>query len=113
MIEGRRSPRYQSIALAVIPGALEGESVLENISITGCCVICNGAVNLEGETTYQLVIKPEGASRIRSFKLQVYRRWLRKSKDSTAVGFSIIASPKKGRQFLRYVDYLAYIHSAR
>ena len=110
MLDGRRNPRYESIAHAEIPGILEGKSVLKNISITGCCVECTGSVNLQDDTEYQLEIKPEGASHIGNFSLQVEHRWIRKDGDATEIGLDIVASPK-GRHFQRYVDFLAYSHS--
>jgi hypothetical protein len=90
-----------------IPG---GECVLKNISITGCCVECTGAPDIQPHVQCELKIKPERESHIGSFELQVECKWVRGDDSSIELGFVIIASPK-GRQFEHYVDYLAYRHS--
>jgi hypothetical protein len=93
-----------------ISGVLEGECLLKNISITGCCVECTGgAADLHQNAQYQMKVKPEKEARIGSFELQVECKWIRKNGSSAELGFCIIASPK-GREFQNYVDYLAYRH---
>ena len=93
-----------------IPGVLEGENLLKDISITGCCVECTVAPDIQAGIKYQLEVEPESASRIGNFRLQVESLWMRNDGYSTEAGFFIIASPK-GRQFQNYVDYLAYRNS--
>jgi len=110
MLESRKSPRYRSLARAQVSGILGDSYLLRNISITGCCVECTGAADIQSNARYRLKIKPERESHIGSFELQVDCKWVRNDGHATELGFSILASPK-GRQFLRYVDYLAYHHS--
>ena len=110
MLDDRRSPRYRTMAHAQISGVLEGECLLRNISITGCCVECSDAADIQPNAQYQLKIKPEGSSHIGSFQLEVECKWVRNDRDAAELGFAIIASPK-GKKFQRYVDYLAYRHS--
>jgi hypothetical protein len=98
------------MARVQIPGALEGECLLNNISITGCCVECNGVADVQPNARYQLKIKPEGVSHIGSFELEVECKWVRSDGYAAEMGFVITASPK-GKKFQRYVDYLAYRHS--
>jgi hypothetical protein len=107
----RNNPRYQSFAHVWIPEVLEGECFLKNISVTGCCVECAGVTGIQPNTRYELNIKPEGASHIGSFEIQVECKWVRGDDSSTEIGFCIIASPK-GKQFQNYVDYLAYYHNS-
>ena len=90
-----------------IPKILEGETLLKDISVTGCCVECNIVPNIHIGTQYQLDVEPEGDSYIGNFRLLVESKWIRNDASSTEVGFFIVASPK-GRQFQNYVDYLAY-----
>ena len=111
MLENRRSPRYRTLARAKISGILEGENLLKDISITGCCVESTVHAEIQTETQYQLEIEPEGASGIGNFQLEVERKWIRNDGYATEIGFGITASPK-GKQFQRYVDYLAYRSSA-
>jgi len=110
MLENRRSPRYGAMARAFISGVLQGECLLKNISITGCCVECTGAADIQPKTRYELKIKPEAASHIGSFQLEVECKWVRNDNYTAELGFAIVASPK-GKKFQRYVDYLAYRHA--
>jgi hypothetical protein len=107
MLDNRKNPRYRTLARARIPEVLEGENLLKDLSITGCCVECTVYADVQPGSQYQLEIEPEEASHIGSFELSVERKWVRSGGYSTEVGFSIIASPK-GKQFQRYVDYLTY-----
>jgi len=109
MLDDRRSPRYRAMAHAQISGAPDDNCLLRNISITGCCVECHDAANIQPNAQYQLTIKPEGVSHIGSFQLDVECKWIRNDRSAAELGFAITASPK-GKKFQRYVDYLAYRH---
>jgi hypothetical protein len=111
MLENRKNPRYRTLAKARISGILEGESILKNISITGCCVECTTDAKIQAEARYQLEIQPERVSGIDNFQLTVERRWIRNEGYTTEIGFAITASPK-GKQFQHYIDYLEYRGSA-
>ena len=111
MLENRKNPRYQTLARARIPGIMEGENLLKDLSITGCCVESTVNTEIQEGIHYKLEVKPESASRIKNFQLVVERKWVRPENYATEIGFSIIESPK-GRQFQRYVDYLSYRNSA-
>ncbi|MDR1400092.1 MAG: PilZ domain-containing protein [Treponema sp.] len=110
MEEQRKSARYKTIARARIPALFEGESLLKDISITGCCIECTMQVEAHPDTKYGIVIEPEGSSRIGQFELIAEYRWNRSGSDACIIGFFIVEFPK-GKQFQRYVDYLAY-HSS-
>ncbi|MDR0316540.1 MAG: PilZ domain-containing protein [Treponema sp.] len=108
MPESRINPRYRTFAYGRIHGIMEGNNLLKNISITGCCIECAAQVdNIQPDTEYQLEIKPERAAHIGKFKLLVERKWIRSEDSFNEVGFNIIAFPK-GKLFQRYVDYLAF-----
>jgi hypothetical protein len=107
MLDNRRNPRYRTLAQVKIPGVLEGESLLKDLSITGCCIECTAYVDIKLNSKYQLEIEPESASNIGDFQLSVESKWIRSSDYSSEIGFNIIASPK-GKLFQRYVDYLDY-----
>ena len=111
MIESRRSPRYRTLALARISGVLEGENLVKNISITGCCVECTAYAEIKPHKQYKLEIVPESVSGIDNFILPVECQWIRGGDYSTEIGFNIVSSPK-GKLFQRYVDYLAYHSTA-
>jgi hypothetical protein len=109
-IERRKDVRYQTIAKAKIEGMNEGETLLKDISITGCNVECTAYADIEPNTRYKLEIIPENAARIGIFDLTVESRWIRAGGYSCEIGFSIVESPK-GKQFERYVDYLSWRYS--
>jgi hypothetical protein len=105
--EKRKNVRYQTIARVCIPGVLEGDALLKDISITGCSIESTAFADIQTNTPYMLEVKPEAASKIAKFELSVEVRWLKTSGDSYEAGFMVTASPK-GKQFERYVDYLAW-----
>jgi hypothetical protein len=108
MLENRKNPRYRTLARARIAGILEGDNLLKDLSITGCCVECTIYADIQPGLQYQLIIEPESAANIKDFELAVERMWIRSGGYSTEVGFGVVASPKNTKQFQRYVDYLAY-----
>jgi hypothetical protein len=105
--ENRKNTRYRTLAQVRIPGVLEGESLLKDLSITGCCVECTVFVDIKPNVHYQLEIEPESAANIGNFQLVVESKWIRSGNYSSEIGFNIVASPK-GKLFQRYVDYLEY-----
>jgi hypothetical protein len=107
MLDNRKNHRYRTLARVRIPGILEGENLLKDLSITGCCVECTSWGDIKPESPYQIEIFPESASQIGSFELTVQSKWIRQGGYSGEIGFAIVASPK-GKLFQRYVDYLEY-----
>jgi hypothetical protein len=107
MLNKRKSVRYPSHAQVRVPEAFDGEALLKDISITGCCIECTMYVDIKPESSYNIVISPEKASKIGQFDLTAEVRWVREGDYSCEVGFNITASPK-GRLFQRYVDYLSW-----
>ena len=106
-MEKRKNQRYRTIAQARISGVLEGDNLLENINITGCCVECTVYPEIKPKMQYNLEVIPESAAGIGQFILPVECQWIRGGDYSSQIGFSITSSPK-GRLFQRYVDYLSY-----
>jgi hypothetical protein len=103
----RISQRYGTIAHARISGVLEGENLVKNLSITGCCLECTALCDIKQNEKYDIVIHPETAAGVGEFEIQAECRWIRAGDYSCEIGFQITASPK-GRNFQRYVDYLAF-----
>ena len=108
MLENRKNPRYRTLARARIAGVLEGDNLLKDLSITGCCVECTIYADIKPGSRYQMEIEPESAASIGGFEISVEIIWIRSGGYSTEVGFGVVASPKNAKQFQRYVDYLAY-----
>jgi hypothetical protein len=107
MLEKRKTPRYKTVARAKIPGILEGDVLLKDLSITGCSVESTVYADIEPGGRFQMEIEPEKSAKIGNFTFFVENIWLRFSGYSVEMGFNIIASPK-GKHFQRYVDYLTY-----
>jgi hypothetical protein len=105
--ENRRHIRYPAFARVKLPDHLGEESLLKDISVTGCRVECTSLMNLKPNVQYSLEIIPEAAAQIDRFNLEVKSVWIRPGDYSSDLGFSIVASPK-GKLFQRYVDYLAW-----
>ncbi|MDR0719621.1 MAG: PilZ domain-containing protein [Treponema sp.] len=99
--------RYRTYAKVKFRGILEQESILKDISITGCRVECTSLADIHVGSTYTLEVIPESSSRIGHFDLEVTVVWISMAGYSGDVGFSITASPK-GKLFQRYVDYLSW-----
>jgi hypothetical protein len=106
MVENRKSLRYQTLARARIEGT-EGETLLKDLSITGCCVECTMYMDIQPNAQYKIAVFPETAAGIGEFELLAESKWVRTSGYSCEIGFAILKSPK-GRLFQRYVDYLSW-----
>ena len=111
MFENRKNTRYPTLARALIHEVFDGEALLKDLSITGCCVEYTMLVDIKENTRYRVQIIPDSAAKIDPFDLQVESRWLRVGGYSCEIGFSIIVSPK-GKDFQHYVDYLAWRSTA-
>jgi hypothetical protein len=107
----RKEPRYSTLAHARIPGLFQGEALLKNLSVTGCCIEYTEFVNVKPGIPYTVEIFPERAAKIGRFDLTVESRWVRSESYACELGFLVTASPK-GRLFQRYVDYLAWRSAA-
>ena len=111
MIEQRKFFRYKTLAKArIIGGVDKGETLLKDISITGCLVECTNYAGIETSKQYNLEIIPESAARVRAFEILAEARWMRTEAYSCEIGFAIVRSPK-GKLFERYVDYLSWRYS--
>ncbi|WP_052299744.1 PilZ domain-containing protein [Treponema primitia] len=111
MSDKRRSARYPTLARALIANVSDGEALLKDLSITGCCIEYTMFVDIKPDTPYKLQILPDSTAGIDPFDLQVESRWIRTGGYSCEIGLAITASPK-GRDFQRYVDYLAWRSSS-
>jgi len=110
MVEKRIFTRYKTIAKARIDGISEGETLLKDLSITGCMVECTSYVGIEANKQYKISILPESAANIGEFELLVELKWMRNEAYSCEIGFIVVKSPK-GKLFQRYVDYLSWRYS--
>jgi hypothetical protein len=106
-VDNRSHTRYQTYGKVKFRGVMEQESLLKDISVTGCRVECTSLADIQVDSTYTLEVIPEAKSRIGRFDLEVKAVWISLAGYSGDVGFIITASPK-GKLFQRYVDYLSW-----
>jgi hypothetical protein len=107
MDENRKNLRYRTFAQARIGGIDGGETLLKDLSITGCCVESTAYMEIKLNARYKIEVMPEAASGIGNFEILTESKWLRTGGYSCEAGFAILESPK-GRLFQRYVDYLSW-----
>jgi hypothetical protein len=106
-LENRKNQRFKSLASARLPGVCEGDLLLKDISILGCCVESPIFIDVRPGIQYKMEIVPEKAAKIGSFEMVIESRWVHSQGYSCEVGFAIVESPK-GKLFQRYVDYLSW-----
>ena len=105
--EKRKKSRYQSQAKARIVGLDCGEVLLKDLSILGCRLTSDKHIEVEPSTRFEIEIIPEEIADIGKFEIIAESKWINDKENSAELGFAILESPK-GRQFQRYVDYLAW-----
>ena len=110
MFDKREHIRYTTLAAAKIEKLTDGESLLIDISITGCRIECPKQSKMELNKQYQLEVIPEKEAKAGSFLLSVESKWIRTGDGTSEIGLSIIESPK-GKSFQHYVDYLSWRYS--
>jgi hypothetical protein len=102
--ESSRPPRYTTVARVGING-FEGEAVLRNISTGGFRMESRTYAAIGVGDRYVMQIKPEAASNLRPFELEVEVRWIQSTETSFSSGFLVI-KPPIDRSFEKYVDYI-------
>ena len=106
----RDNERYTSHARVRMPGILEGDALLRDFSISGCCIESTIRIDVTLHKTYTLEIIPEKASDVKKFAISAEVRWIRTVDYTFYVGFFIAVSPK-GKLFQHFVDYIDYIRA--
>jgi len=106
MSENRINPRYKTLGKARIPGIIEKDLDLINISITGICLKCGEGIDkLKIGGKYTVIVKSKSFFKTYDFEVKTECKWLRARKPVSEIGLSITASPK-GRNFQTYVDFI-------
>jgi hypothetical protein len=107
MMEKRKNLRYRTLARARLPGVIDGEVLLKDLNITGCCIETTMYVDIQPDKHCKMNVQPEEAANIGEFELLVESKWVRTGGYSCEIGFAVLESPK-GKLFQRYVDYLSW-----
>ena len=84
-----------------------GGALLTDISTSGCRIEHTMMIDVEKGKRYTLHVKPEPSANIREFSLVAEARWMEAKDCAFQAGFSVAVLPK-GKDFQRYIDYLAY-----
>jgi hypothetical protein len=104
--ENPRPPRYTSVAHLGI-NEFEGEAVLRNISTGGFRMESKTYAAITVGEQYVIQIKPEAASGLRPFDLEVEVRWIKSTETSFSAGFRVIKSPSD-RSYEKYIAYISH-----
>ena len=107
MPNDRKNLRHITLARARIKSISDGEAILRDLSITGCCIEFSVSVDIKLETDYIMEVIPERASQIENFELAVTSRWIKTTAYSCEIGFTIASQPKI-LPFQRYLEYLSW-----
>ena len=100
----RNVPRYAVTADATIEG-FEGEGILENICVSGCCLHSATYVSLIPDEVYKVTIIPGPDEAIKPFSLKLKVTWTKSSEMLFQAGFTL-DSGKSSFQLEKYVDLL-------
>jgi hypothetical protein len=107
LLEKRKNTRYRTLARARLPGIVDGEVLLKDLNITGCCIETTMYIDIQPNKQCKINIFPEDVANIGEFELLVESRWTQTRGYSCESGFAVLESPK-GKPFQRYVDYLSW-----
>jgi hypothetical protein len=99
-----RKPRYGCVARVGING-FEGEAVLKNISAGGFRMESRTYAAIAVGEHYTMQIKPEAASGLKLFELEVEVRWIQSAETKFSAGFLVVKAPAD-RSFEKYVDHI-------
>ena len=100
----RKAPRYSLKAGISIEG-FEGEGMLGNISISGCCMESSTFVSIIPGEQYQVTVIPGQDENIRPFSQKFVASWTKSSEMLFQAGFSL-ESGQSNTQMKQYVDLL-------
>jgi hypothetical protein len=99
-----RAPRYTCVVKVGING-FEGEAALKNISTGGFLMESKTYAAITVGEHYTMRIKPEDASGMKLFELEVEVRWIQSTETKFSAGF-LVVRPPADRSFEKYLDYI-------
>ncbi|MFP3090813.1 PilZ domain-containing protein [Treponema sp. TIM-1] len=99
-----RAPRYGCLVRVGING-FEGEAILRNISSGGFLMESRTYAAIAVGDHYTMQIKPEAASGVKLFELEVEVRWIQSTETKFSAGF-LVVRPPTGRTFEKYLDHI-------
>jgi hypothetical protein len=99
-----RAPRYTCVVRVGING-FEGEAVLKNISTGGFRMESRTYAAIAVGEHYTMQIRPESASGLKPFELEVEVRWIQSTETKFSAGFLVDKAPVE-KSFEKYLDYV-------
>ena len=100
----REEPRYSLKAGITIEG-FEGEGLMENISISGCCMESTTYAAILPDEVYNVTINPGPNDNIKPFTKKIKAAWTKCSEDIFQAGF-LLEDKQSNIQFKQYVELL-------
>jgi hypothetical protein len=102
--QASRAPRYTCVVRVGING-FEGEAILRNISTGGFLMESRTYAAITTGEHYTMQIKPDAASGVNIFELEVEVRWIQSTETKFSAGF-LVVRPPTDRSFEKYIDYV-------
>jgi hypothetical protein len=100
----RGAPRYATNAGISIAG-FEGEGLLKNISLSGCCLASVTYAAIVPGQVYQVTLVPGRNAGLEPFGVNLTANWTKSSETLFEAGFSLEES-RTNHQLEHYVEYL-------
>jgi hypothetical protein len=104
VFQERGLPRFASIGSISVEG-FEGEGLLKNVGLSGCCLESVTYVAVEPNRVYQATIKPSADINMKPFNLGLVVKWTKSCETFFEAGFSVEGG-KKNPFLDRYVKQL-------
>jgi hypothetical protein len=99
-----RPPRYDCVVRVGLNG-FEGEAVLKNISAGGFLMESRTYAAITVGDHYTMQIKPDAASGLKLFELEVEVRWIQSAETRFSAGFLVMRHPAD-KSFDTYLEYV-------
>ena len=101
----RDTPRFTSGAGISIEG-FEGEGLLRNVCLTGCCMESVTYVAIKPDDIYQVRIIPGVTEKTEPFTMKLVVTWTKSSETLFEAGFHVEAGQTGNSPIKRYADSL-------
>jgi hypothetical protein len=104
VFQERKAPRFASNAGISIEG-FEGEGLLKNVSVSGCCLESVTYAAITPNQTYRVKIIPGADEKMEPFNIKLVANWIKSSETLFEAGFSLEESERNPLP-KRYVELL-------
>ena len=105
VFQTRNTPRFASGAGISIEG-FEGEGLVRNVSMTGCCMESVTYVAVKPDDIYQVRIIPDADEKKEPFTAKLVVTWIKSSETLFEAGFHVEADQIESSPIRRYAEAL-------